>query len=771
MPIVALSTLRLFSMKKSFIALAVMTAASAGVSANPWTFCATDPNTNFSGVTSVFGGADLNIKDAVSTEAVKVVFNKGDSTEDIHGGSYQSVINAVTTTGNTAVEINGGTISGEVFGGSYLQGEGASTVPLKNNTGNTSIVINDGELQGMVFGGSRILGYNAVLTTVVGDTSIVINGGSIAEGVFTGGMSRSVNGTGEVTSNSGDATVNINGGTINGIVGGGLSQVMGNGQTAASHAGNITINVKGGTVNALNINGKVFSDVAIVGGGVSTIRSATALSGLNRTNTVESITINITGGTINGSVYGGAVIESGAADTKDVASVGDVAMTISGGTVTGDVVTGGAILNSETPTNQADRTFESGAATVILKDGTNIGGYLVAGSQEMTVEADGTVNKTQATAAKTEVVIDSANVKIAGGVVAPEADQTTITATGNFNDSTDGAAATIAKLQEITKLKEGQSTFTVAEGMYNNGGSLDTSGNFVEHTNTLMRDTLDLATGTTFSLNRILMNDVRKRMGDLRSTEGKSGAWARYDGGRLSGEGLDNDFNTIQVGVDTVPTDNGIRFGIAASYTNGDADYARGSADMDAYGLAFYGTWMGDSGLFADVVARMAKADTDVTIDGNKKGSMDNVALSLSGEVGYRYDVTKTFFVEPQAELAYTYVDADTLKLSDGSSYEYDAADSLIARIGAVVGLSCPNNMGNVYARVSAVHEFLGDTAVTGANGTKLTNDGKDTWVEFGVGAQYNINPATYVWADVERTEGAALDEDWRATVGVRYAF
>ena len=717
-------------MKKSFIALAVMTAASAGVSANPWTFCATDPNTNFSDE-AVFGGADLSIKDAVSTEAVKVVFNKGDSTDDIHGGSYQSVNNAVTKTGNTAVEINGGTIGGEVFGGSYLQGEGASTVPLKNNTGNTSIVINDGELQGMVFGGSRILGYNAALTTAVGDTSIVINGGSIAEGVFTGGMSRSVDGTGKVTSNSGDATVDINGGTINGIVGGGLSQVMGNGQTAASHAGNITINVKGGTVNALNVNGKVFSDVAIVGGGVSTIRSATALSGLNRTNTVESITINITGGTINGSVYGGAVIESGAADTKDVASVGDVAMTISGGTVTGDVVTGGAILNSETPTNQADRTFESGAATVILKDGTNIGGYLVAGSQEMTVKADGAVNKTQATAAKTKVVIDSANVEIAGGVVAPEADQTTITATGNFNDSTDGAAATIAKLQEITKLKEGQSTFTVAEGMYNNGGSLDTSGNFVEHTNTLMRDTLDLATGTTFSLNRILMNDVRKRMGDLRSTEGKSGAWARYDGGRLSGEGLDNDFNTIQVGVDTVPTDNGIRFGIAASYTNGDADYTRGSADMDAYGLAFYGTWMGDSGLFADVVARMAKADTDVTIDGNKKGSMDNVALSLSGEVGYRYDVTKTFFVEPQAELAYTYVDADTLKLSDGSSYEYDAADSLIARIGAVVGLSCPNNMGNVYARVSAVHEFLGDTAVTGANGTKLTNDGKDTWVEF----------------------------------------
>lgn len=337
----------------------------------------------------------------------------------------------------------------------------------------------------------------------------------------------------------------------------------------------------------------------------------------------------------------------------------------------------------------------------------------------------------------------------------------TATVDGAINDALKGDKAEAKKLftvggYELEDVK-------LEEGMYIGADGQGASS--------VMHDAVKTATSTAFSINRILMNDVRNRMGDLRSSEGKSGAWVRYDGGRLSGDGIENDFNTIQVGVDTVPTDNGIRFGIAANYTNGDADYARGSADMDAYGLAFYGTWMGDSGLFADVVARMATSKTDMTIDVSKKGSIDNTALSLSGEVGYRYDVTKTFFVEPQAEVTYTYVDADTMKLSDGSTYDFDASDSLTARLGAVVGLACPNNMGNVYARVSAVHEFLGDTTVTGGNGTKLTTDGKDTWVEFGVGAQYNINPATYVWADVERTEGAALDEDWRATVGVRYAF
>ena len=183
---------------------------------------------------------------------------------------------------------------------------------------------------------------------------------------------------------------------------------------------------------------------------------------------------------------------------------------------------------------------------------------------------------------------------------------------------------------------------------------------------------------------------------------------------------------------------------------------------------------MSESGLFADVVARFAAAKTDMTVDGSKKGSMDNTALSLSGEVGHRYDLAKGFFVEPQAEVAYTDVDADKLRLGSATC-DYDASESLITRVGADVDLTSPNNKGSVYARVSAVHECLGETKVTGQVGGTTAAveafDGKDTWVEFGIGANLNITPTTYVRADVDRTEGAALDEDRRAAVGVRDAF
>ena len=210
---------------------------------------------------------------------------------------------------------------------------------------------------------------------------------------------------------------------------------------------------------------------------------------------------------------------------------------------------------------------------------------------------------------------------------------------------------------------------------------------------------------------------------------------------------------------------------MAFSYTMSDADYRRGKADMDVYSLAAYGLWMGENGQFADVVARLGTTQTDMTVDGNKKGSMDNIVTALSGEFGWRFDLSKSFYLEPQVELAYTHVDADVLSLSDGSTYRFDDADSLMGRAGFAFGMSCPENGNTAYLHVSAVHEFLGDNAVIGGNGKVYDIDGKDTWVEYGLGANFNLTDSTYVWADVERTSGGYLDEDWRATVGVRHAF
>lgn len=348
----------------------------------------------------------------------------------------------------------------------------------------------------------------------------------------------------------------------------------------------------------------------------------------------------------------------------------------------------------------------------------------------------------------------------------------TVAATGDLNDEVGMDA-----FKNLTVDGDAEGVELVArEGMYTGEttGVLDKDGNIAQTVtagNSIMSNVLDLTSASTLAINRILMNDVRKRMGDLRSSDGTHGVWARYDGGEFSGsKSFENKFSTVQIGVDTAPAADAPRFGVAFSYTTSDSDMQRGDADMDAYSLAFYGTKFFENGMFVDVIGRLATIDTDVTIDGNKKGNLDNMAVSLSGEFGWRFDVNPSFYVEPQAEVTYTYLDSDKLKLSSGHEYELDSVDSLIGRLGFATGFKCPNNFGDVYLRASAVHEFLGDAAVHGGTYT-LETDGDDTWIEFGVGANFNLNKNLYGWVDLERTEGADLDEDWRANVGVRYSF
>lgn len=193
--------------------------------------------------------------------------------------------------------------------------------------------------------------------------------------------------------------------------------------------------------------------------------------------------------------------------------------------------------------------------------------------------------------------------------------------------------------------------------------------------------------------------------------------------------------------------------------------------------MSAYGTWMADSGLYTDVVARLTKASNDLTVDRHFNGSVDSIALGLSGELGWRFNLIDRAYVEPQAELAYTYVDGDKFSLSHEKTtadYELGSFDSFIARAGVLTGYTFPNNKGDVYVRASAVHEFMGDAKLHGVIGqthnTEMIDD-KDTWIEYGIGVNLNLTPNTYLWADIERTAGASIETDYRATIGARYVF
>jgi len=317
-------------------------------------------------------------------------------------------------------------------------------------------------------------------------------------------------------------------------------------------------------------------------------------------------------------------------------------------------------------------------------------------------------------------------------------------------------------------------TASAEEGFVYDAITVDASGNASGGgTSPVLEAVNEMASFSTVALDRILTNDVRKRLGDIRSDKKQSGVWMRWDGGRLKGSSsLTTDFNAVQIGADSKFGFSNTRFGIAASFIHGDSDHKRVDADLEGFSFAGYATWMGDNGMFADVVARISSMDTEMQAKG-EEAKLDSIVTSLSGEFGWRFDICQQFYVEPQAELAYTYVKSDDLQFST-ARFDIDDMDSLMGRVGVAAGWKLPNDLGDVYARVSVVQQFLGDAKVTASSGVGTSvykTDGDDTWVEYGIGANVKLTDNTYIWADVERTEGAKIDEEWRGTVGFRFSF
>ena len=256
------------------------------------------------------------------------------------------------------------------------------------------------------------------------------------------------------------------------------------------------------------------------------------------------------------------------------------------------------------------------------------------------------------------------------------------------------------------------------------------------------------------------MNDLMKRMGELRTSPEGIGGWARVYGSEQAHDGIDMKNASVQVGADA-DVGMGWKAGAAFSYTDGSSDMTAGSADHKACGLAAYGTWLGEGGHFVDLIAKVSRVETDYGIKGTS-GRFENNAFSLSAEYGRHFELAGGAFVEPQVEVTWGRIMGDDFLNSEGVRIEQDDFDSLIGRMGVRAGFNFPKDKGLVYARASVLHDFKGESeavASLGAKSVRMSDDIGGTWGEFGVGANFRLTPATYTYVDLERTTGGEVSE------------
>ena len=273
------------------------------------------------------------------------------------------------------------------------------------------------------------------------------------------------------------------------------------------------------------------------------------------------------------------------------------------------------------------------------------------------------------------------------------------------------------------------------------------------------------------------INDVQKRMGDLRLDENLKGTWVRTFGGdvKFGDMGLKNKYNTIQAGADFKKGN--AYFGIMASLTEGDSKMNRGDAEDKTYGMGVYAGYMTNNGWYVDATAKQMHLQNKFKAKYNtgelSRGSYKTWGTSVSLEAGKRVKLPCGFFVEPQAEVMYGRVQGIDYTTSAGVKVEQEAFESLIGRAGLSVGKTFKDK-GSVYANVSVLNDFAGKVKTSFSywnQETKTRDDMGGAWTEFAVGGTYKLNKNTAVYGEFATSKGTDLTNPVQWSLGLRFSF
>lgn len=319
----------------------------------------------------------------------------------------------------------------------------------------------------------------------------------------------------------------------------------------------------------------------------------------------------------------------------------------------------------------------------------------------------------------------------------------------------------------------------VNEGAFGDAARYYSNGKVeVLSVNSLLSSATDLAlmNGLVW---RTQLTNLSDRMGTLRTMPQAMGAWVRYNNGRLDGRGIEHDYNVIELGFDA-PVSSNFLVGVSFDYTIGDTDLNAGSADNDTYTVGLYGSYFGDNGGFIDMMAKIGRIDNEYDL--SNKDVVEHGDYMMTGaivgiEAGHRFDLAHNTFIEPQVQLAYSWLRA-TDYTTNVRSVDFETIESLVARVGVMGGIKFNENRGSAYLKAGYNHDFLGDVdakfsgTVNGEAITRMLSDElDDNWGDVSVGLSYSVTDSFNTFVDVGTGFGGDIDQKWRVNLGARYTF
>lgn len=281
----------------------------------------------------------------------------------------------------------------------------------------------------------------------------------------------------------------------------------------------------------------------------------------------------------------------------------------------------------------------------------------------------------------------------------------------------------------------------------------------------------------------IYTDSLEKRLGEARYSGDGDGLWARVRHDRVGRDSLYEASNTMtELGFDwrnDLTTFGRHIQGAALDYMDGSADYKEvtGSSDSKRYGLWFYDTRLGDKGHYTDLVAKYGRLQNKYTLypemGDTVKGNYHHDYWSLSFEYGRKKPLASDWFIEPQAQLQYTYLSSASYRTSQDTQVHLAGTDSLISRLGFRLGRDISDRT-SFYITGDFFHEFLGDQDVSAWDRTgrmDVTGHNDGSWYNAGVGFTTRVGKNSYAYASFDRSFGPHLDRTWTLEAGVNFRF
>lgn len=272
------------------------------------------------------------------------------------------------------------------------------------------------------------------------------------------------------------------------------------------------------------------------------------------------------------------------------------------------------------------------------------------------------------------------------------------------------------------------------------------------------------------------LDNVFKRVMDIRNDPSEVGVWIRGETGKMKIEGYGYDYNLTSGGHDWKHENNaGILFGgfgITHSVNKCDTGII---GDTKSTGYNLYGSWLGkDNNDYVDVILKYGKMDkTYAGLDINNifaAGSYSKDVLSIAAKYGRRYEMRNDWYYEPFAGLTWGKISDVDFKDARGFNIHGDSVTSKIANLGMQVGKKMDKR--DFYYRMNLVHDFDGKMHVNvPGTTTNAYTDMGGTWLKCAIGTSAKVGKNNSYYIDLEKDFGSKVEKPWSISAGYRHTW